>query len=63
MQHAQIDYLRDNRLRLVFRDREKSFLFAANPTLGDVARALDEISRRRYGTPVAIYVTLKRYDS
>ena len=62
MQPIQTEHLGDSHLRLVFHDMEMSFSLAANVTLGEVARTLDEISKQRYGNPVAIFVTLKQYD-
>ena len=63
MQNVLVDHLGASRLRLIFRDNEMSFLLAANATLGEVAQTLDDISKRRIGHPVAIFVTLGRqYD-
>ena len=62
MQNVCIDRLGDSRLRLIYKDTEMSFLLAANATLGEVARTLDDISKQRFDNPVAIYVTLGRHD-
>lgn len=62
MQPVQADHAKDSRLRFVFNDAEVSYSRAENVTFGEVARTLGELSNRRYGNPVAIYVTLKRCD-
>jgi len=59
MQLIQADHGGQNRrLRLVFDNAVMSFSLAADATLEDVALRLTKVSRRRYGTPVAIDVTL-----
>ena len=58
MQPIQADHAEDRRLRFVFDDGVVSFGLAADVTFGDIARTLGELSSRRYGSPVAIDVTL-----
>jgi len=59
MQHIQADHGGQNRrLRLVFDNAVKSFDLTADATLEDIARRLAKVSRRRYGNPVAIDITL-----
>lgn len=45
-----------SRLRLVFSDRVVTRELLANATFEDVARTLGRISKRRYGSPLAIHV-------
>lgn len=58
MQPIQVDQARDSRLRFVFSDTVISLGLAADATFGEVARKLGRLSRKRYGNPVAIDVTL-----
>ena len=58
MRPIQADHTGDSRLRFVFDDGVVSFGLAADVTFGEIARTLGELSRRRYGSPVAIDVTL-----
>ena len=58
MQPLQADRTGDSRLRFVFDDGVVSFGLAADVTFGDIARTLGGLSSRRYGSPVAIDVTL-----
>jgi hypothetical protein len=58
MQPMQADHTGDSRLRFVFDDAVVSFGLAADVTFGEIARTLGELSSRRYGSPVAIDVTL-----
>jgi hypothetical protein len=58
MQPIQAGHTGDSRLRFVFDDGVVSFGLAADGTFGDIARTLGELSSRRYGSPVAIDVTL-----
>ena len=58
MQPMQADHTGDSRLRFVFDDGVVSFGLAADVTFGEIARTLDELSSGRYGSPVAIDVTL-----
>ena len=51
-------YQDNSRLRLVFDEKVLSCDLAADATFGDIAEALEEISIRRFGTPVSIDVTL-----
>lgn len=44
-------------LRLVIKDRVRSFPLAADATLQDVARAIREGRRRASGNPIAVTVT------
>ena len=60
MQPIQGDHAGDSRLRLVFSDTVLTFGLAADATFGEIARMLRELSdKQRYGTPVAIDVTLQ----
>ena len=45
------------RLRFVFRDTVVSLGIVADLTFGEIARTLRELSRQRFGDPVAIDVT------
>jgi hypothetical protein len=58
MQYVHTQKAERSSLRLVFSDKVVSLGFAANATMGDVARALRSITVRNYGSPVAIDVTL-----
>ena len=58
MQPIQAGHTGGSRLRFVFDDGVVSFGLAADVTFGDIARTLGELSSRRYGSPVAIDVTL-----
>lgn len=58
MQPIQVDHATDSRLRFVFNDTVVSSVLAADATFGEVARTLGKLSRKRYGNPVAIDVTL-----
>lgn len=53
---------RDSRLRFVFSDVHSDTVvsvgLSANATFEDVARTLSRFPKRRYGTPVAIHVTV-----
>ena len=58
MQSIQVDHSGESCLRFVFNDAVVSLSLAADATFGEIARTLSELSRRRYGNPVAIDVTL-----
>jgi hypothetical protein len=59
MQTVEVDQARDGRLRFLFNDAVVSFCLAADVTFGEVAQRLSQLPRRRYGSPVAIDVTLR----
>lgn len=52
-------HMPDNRLRVIFGGAVVAIRLAANATLEDIARTLEELPRQRYGDPLAIDVTLK----
>lgn len=58
MQPIQVDHVRGSRLRFIFSDTVVSVDLAADATFGEIARTLGKLSRKRYGYPVAIDVTL-----
>ena len=60
MQSIQANHIKDSRLRFVFNRSVMSFSVASDATFGEIAQTLGELSKRRYGNPVAIDVTLKR---
>jgi hypothetical protein len=68
MQSVQVNDPGRSRLRFVFDGAVVSLSLGAHATFGEIARRLSELSRRRYGNPVAIDVTLgrdgaiRRYD-
>jgi hypothetical protein len=60
MQPTQVEPTRDSRLRIIFDDTVVSFSVAAEVTLTEIARRLDELSSWRRAEPVAIDVILGR---
>lgn len=54
----QRQHAKSSRVRFVFDDMVLSVDRSAEVTFGEIARTLDELSRRRDGHPVAIAVTL-----
>jgi hypothetical protein len=58
MQFTRVDHPGESRLRFVFDDRAVSFGLAAEVAFGEVAPTSGELSGRRYGSPVAIDVTV-----
>jgi hypothetical protein len=47
---------KQSRVTAVFEDRALSFLLAKDATLGELSDRLDELGRRKGGTPLAITV-------
>jgi hypothetical protein len=58
MQFVEADHARLLRLRVVFGDTVLTYSLAADASVGEIARRLEEPSSRRHGSPVAIDVTL-----
>lgn len=64
MQPAHPEYapVPENKLRFVFSDTVVSASLADNSTLEDIARMLRELSGQRYGSPLAIDVTMHGFS-
>jgi hypothetical protein len=58
MVYPDINRATRDQLRLIYSDRVVSRYLCANPTLGDVAKALYELGPLHYGHPVAIDFTM-----
>jgi hypothetical protein len=58
MPKTQTDTARQSLLRVVFDDQVLSFDLAADATLGEIARKLGRLPKRRYGRPIAVDVML-----
>jgi hypothetical protein len=58
MKTIQTDLAQDNSLRVVFSEAMVTLNLSANATFGDIARKLGKLSKRRYGNPRDISVTL-----
>lgn len=54
--------LAEDRLRIVFNDTVVSFDLAVDITLGEVARALDDLSSRHTSAAVEVDVTVQTID-
>lgn len=58
MKTIRTDLAQDHSLRVAFSEAMVTLSLSANATFGDIARKLGKLSKRRYGTPTDICVTL-----
>lgn len=59
LEHAPVP---ENQLRFVFSETVVSASLPDNSTLEDIARTLRELSGQRYGSPLAIEVTMHEFS-
>jgi len=61
MRPAHVSQPVGDRLRFVFQDAVVSYSIFGVVTLGEVARTMGELSRRRYHDPIAVNLTLRSH--